>query len=76
MVTAFLNVVLPVGGTIVDLPASQHLALGVKTLPVWVSDGGATSVAPSLEASSLEIHFGLGQWRWWRCACAVSAALC
>jgi hypothetical protein len=33
MVTAFLNVVLPVGGTIVDLPASQHLALGVKTLP-------------------------------------------
>jgi hypothetical protein len=33
MVTAFLNVVLPVGGTIVDLPASQHLALSVKTLP-------------------------------------------
>ena len=57
----------PVGGIILSSIPTARNSLGENPVHVWKSDGGATNVVPSLEASSLETQldfrrrFGGGQ---------------
>ena len=44
----------PVGGVILSSIPTARNSLGENPVHVWKSDGGATNVVPSLEASSLE----------------------
>jgi len=44
----------PVGGVILSSIPTARNSLGENPVHVWTSDGGATGVVPSLEASSLE----------------------
>jgi hypothetical protein len=60
LVTAPLGVVLPVGGAIVELLYLWHVrSLDENPVHSWTSVGDAIGIAPFLEASLLEIRFGL-----------------